>query len=163
MFEIPRKLQRQCEINELVEYHGIIHVERALEVHRTTIGRWCKGQIPVPISAIIALRALKGEYPFMEAKQWKGWGFGRDGKLYSDANQGYETGDIRAIPYQIAQIQALEAQVKDLTKQLEAAGVNVHIQIPANERWENPLHPDKLKHDELENLRSEVKRRKRRW
>lgn len=120
MFEIPRKLQRQQEINDLVAHHGLTNVERFLEVHRTTIGRWCKGQIPVPIMAIVALRALKGVFPFMEAdKTWEGWRFGRDGKLYDGAGRWYTEGEIRSTQYTTPLIEDQRKLIVELREQLD--------------------------------------------
>lgn len=120
MYELPRKLQRQHEIIDLVAEHGLIQVERYLEVHRTTIGRWCKGQIPVPIMAIIALRALKGVFPFMEAdKTWEGWRFGRDGKLYDPSNVWYTEGEIRAIQFKDPLIRSQGELIMELREKLD--------------------------------------------
>jgi hypothetical protein len=105
---------------DLVAEHGLTQVERYLEVHRTTIGRWCKGQIPVPIMAIIALRALKGVFPFMEAdKTWEGWRFGRDGKLYDGSGYWYTEGEIRAIQLKNPLIQSQGELIRELHEKLD--------------------------------------------
>jgi hypothetical protein len=133
MDETPRKLRRQLEICELVYHHGLINVERLLEVHRTTIQRWCHGKIDVPVAAIMALRALKGDFPHMESKDWVGWSFGRDGKLYEPNGYAHTAGTIAATWWRYQETSALRAQVRELEARLEAAGVRTQIVVPANE------------------------------
>lgn len=142
MHEIPRKLRRQLEISELVYWHGLANVERLLEVHRTTIQRWCNGKIDVPVSAIIALRALKGDFPHMEAKDWVGWTFGRDGKLYEPNGYAHTSGQIAATYLRYQLMAALQVQVRELEAKLQAAGVRTAVVVPANE---TPLYelPDR--------------------
>lgn len=115
-----RKQERTHQIRELVEYHGAANVERYLEVHRTTIMRWCDGKIDTPIAAIIALRALKGVFPFMEAnKTWEGWRFGRDGKLYDPSNRWYTEGEIRATQFSQPLIDSQRQLIQDLRAKLD--------------------------------------------
>lgn len=143
MFEIPRKLLRQHEIIALVEHHGLTRIERVLEVHRTTIGRWCKGQIPVPISAIIALRALKGVFPFMEAgKTWEGWRFERDGTLYEPNGTPHTEREISGIHWQHQLLATLQAQIKELEALLDAKRIPHGVVVTANDTFEDPdNHP----------------------
>lgn len=142
MIEISRKIQRRSQINELVEWHGVLTVERVLEVHRTTIQRWCNGKVDAPIVAIIALRALRGEFPMMEAEQpWRGWTFSRDGKLYCPANRAYTEGEVRAIFYQNQIVKEQHRKIIELEAKLKEAGLSTKITITANETYENPNHP----------------------
>lgn len=142
MYELPRAIQRRHEINDLVDYHGIVNVERFLEVHRTTIQRWCNGAIVVPIVAIYALRALKGEFPHMEArKTWEGWRFGRDGKLYQPNGDAYTEGEIRAIFFKDQLVRDLQQRVKQLEALLDAGNIQHRVVVTANDTYEDPSHP----------------------
>lgn len=142
MYELSRALTRRHEINDLVDWFGITEVERLLEVHRTTIYRWLNGKTVVPIVAIIALRALKGEFPHMEArKTWAGWRFGRDGTLYEPNGTPHTEGEIRAIHYQHQVVAAQQAQINELTQKLEAAGVRTKVVITANDQFVDRNHP----------------------
>lgn len=142
MYELPRKLQRQHEICDLVAHHGLTQVERYLEVHRTTIGRWCKGQIPVPIMAIVALRALKGEFPFMEAsKVWDGWTFGRDGNLYEPNGTPHTEAEIRAVFFLHQHVAALKDRIRELEARLDKAKIQHRVVVTANDTYESPDHP----------------------
>jgi hypothetical protein len=138
MHETPRKLRRQLEISELVYWHGLVEVERLLEVHRTTIQRWCSGKIDVPIAAIMALRALKGEFPHMEAKDWTGWAFGRDGKLYEPNGYAHTPGQISATWFRYQEIAALRERIQDLEARLQAAGVRTAVVVTANSTYNVP-------------------------
>lgn len=157
-----KRLRRQLEISELVYHHGLIGVERLLEVHRTTIQRWCAGKIDVPISAIVALRAFKGDFPFMEAKSWAGWHFARDGKLYDPANVPHSEGDIRSLPYQMQLVTALRNQVAELEAKLAAAGVQPRALPSANHPYANPNHPVAALMEENAQLKQAKPRRVRR-
>lgn len=142
MYELPRNIKRRHEINDLVSWFGLVEVERLLEVHRTTIQRWCNGKIDVPIVAILALRALKGDFPHMEAgKKWEGWRFGRDGTLFEPNGTPHTEGEIRAIHFQTQLVAALRQNVDELTAKLEAAGVRTKVVITANDHFEDPGHP----------------------
>lgn len=143
MYELPRHLQRRHEINDLVEWHGIINVERLLEVHRTTIQRWCNGTVNVPIVAIIALRALKGDFPHMEAgKKWEGWRFGRDGILYEPNGTPRTEGEIRGLHWLNQIVAAQRQQIKELAARLDANNIPHGVVITANDTYEDPAnHP----------------------
>lgn len=136
MYEIPRKLKRQQEICDLVCHHGIVEVERLLEVHRTTIQRWCHGHIEVPVAAIFALRALKGDFPHMEAsKEWSGWHFGRDGKLYDPSGRWYTEGEIRATQFANQLLDANRETIQSLRQQVDRLQAQLdRYDIAANER-----------------------------
>lgn len=161
MFELPRKLQRRHEINDLVEWHGLTNVERMLEVHRTTIQRWCNGVIDVPVVAIIALRSLKGDFPHMEArKKWEGWRFGRDGTLYCPAGQAFQESEIRSIPLANQLISALKERMRDLEAKLDKGNIEHRVVITANDTYEDPANPVLQMKDQIYQLTKSKRGRK---
>lgn len=144
MFEIPRALQRQHEINDLVAHHGLTQVERYLEVHRTTIGRWCKGQIPVPIMAIVALRALKGDFPRFNPSAkaaWDGWRFEQDGNLYEPNGTPHTAIEISGIYWQTQLIASLNHRVKQLEAMLDKGNIQHRVVVTANDTFEDAANP----------------------
>jgi hypothetical protein len=144
MFEIPKALQRQHEIIDLVAHHGLTQVERILEVHRTTIGRWCKGQIPVPIMAIVALRALKGDFPRFNPSAkaaWAGWRFEQDGNLYEPNGTPHTAIEISGIHWQVQLIATLNQRIKQLETLLNKGNIQHGIVVTANDTFEDADHP----------------------
>lgn len=164
MYELPRHLQRRHEINDLVEWFGIIEIERLLEVHRTTIQRWCNGTVNVPVVAIIALRSLKGDFPHMEAdKRWSGWRFGRDGTLFEPNGTPHTSAEISAIHWQTQLVAALRQQVAQLTARLDANNIPHGVVITANDHYEDPAnHPVAKLLDQVHQLKRTKRGRGRR-
>lgn len=113
-------LNRQLELKSLVEVLGQHRAADLCRVHRTTVGRWLKGQIDPPEAALIALRAaVTGQMPGRD-RAWDGWYF-QDGLLWSPEGYGFDSGQILARVYERQMIQALRKQIEDLEAKLVAA------------------------------------------
>lgn len=119
-----RKAEAYNELVELVNAFGISRSVTLLNIHMTTVMRWMTGKSEPPESALIALRAaLLGQLPGMQGRQWQGWGFGRDGRLYSASGQSWSAGDIMAQEYERALIKALQNKVRELEAKLAKATI----------------------------------------
>lgn len=117
-----RSLHAKSEATELIDDYGPSRTEALLNVHRTTVERWRTGAIEPPTAVLLALRAAcKGQVPGMELRQWEGWGFGRDGLLWSPNGRSYGPGDLMAQQYERALIRSLQSQVRDLQTRLARA------------------------------------------
>lgn len=117
-----RALAAKADVKELIDEYGMDNTGRLLDVHRTTVSRWHSGEIIAPVAVILALRAaVWGQLPGMNHKWWRGWKFGLDGYLYSDAGQQFHPGDMLARQYERALIASLQNQVKELEADLARA------------------------------------------
>lgn len=99
------------EVHDLVERIGERRALYELNVHRTTLGRWLKGQVPVPAAALRHLRQLA--YDVGADPEWQGWRF-RDGLLHSPEGYEFTPGDLYAIRFLKGQISALQTEVRTL-------------------------------------------------
>ena len=79
---------------QAVELLGEKRLERELNVHRTTIARWRKGEVRIPGKAHQVIRMLLGDMPGTEGK-WTGWRF-HDGDLVSPEGARRAPGSARA-------------------------------------------------------------------
>ncbi len=117
----------RSEIEQLIEVVGLQETINVCRVHRTTVGRWIKGQVKPPASALVTLRLLAwGKHP-REDRAWEGWIF-RRGKLVSPDGDEFEPGDVKALRYlhplvksQRKRIEELEAQIVALTREVARA------------------------------------------
>lgn len=109
------------EVAELIADYGITPAEVLLNVHRTTVQRWLDGVVPPPEAVLVALRAALGRLPGMRGRQWSGWAFGADGRLYSPAGYAYSAGDLLAQPYERAQVKALRERLAEVEARLARA------------------------------------------
>lgn len=140
------------EAVELIARLGTRQVERQLDVHPMTVRRWREGTTPVPKAALLALRALAGRLPAMERREWTGWRFADDGKLYSPEDDAFTPGDLRAARYfrELASVHQREALTlrAELTRQLEWSnhGANDAVIGPVV-RELLPLPPQLLQHE----------------
>lgn len=99
------------ELRSLVDEVGPTWAASVCGVHRTTLGRWLSGAVPVPRAALNALRAAAGRAPGMGG-HWDGWRF-VDGVLWSPEGYQYRPGDLMAQQYERPLIRALQKQVRD--------------------------------------------------
>lgn len=99
------------ELQLLVEHVGPSWAASVCGVHRTTLGRWLAGSVPVPRAALNALRAADGRAPGMGG-QWDGWHF-VDGVLWSPEGYQYRPGDLMAQVYERPLIRSLQKQVAE--------------------------------------------------
>lgn len=97
------------EAFQLIEQLGHARVIYELDIHRTTLGRWLKGQVPIPASALRHLRQLA--YDVGADPEWRGWRF-RDGLLHSPEGYWFTPGDLYSIRFLKGQIDALRAEVR---------------------------------------------------
>lgn len=91
-----------------------------LGVSIATVKRWQAGA-PMPAPAFKLLQLRYGDLSGIIGKQWAGFTFGTDEKLYLPGwRGGFEPHAIRGMFFQVQQVKALEAQIRDL-KRREAA------------------------------------------
>ena len=132
---------KQSELAKLVDELGPSRIASICRVHRTTVGRWLKGQVPIPESAILALRAYGwGEMPGLE-RAWDGWFF-RDGLLWSPNGDKFDPGEIMALIYMRPLVIAQREQIAELEAKLIAATREATKYDPAaNDRaiWESDV------------------------
>lgn len=107
MLETNQRPQR--DLRTLIELIGQRRVERELNVHRTTIGRWLAGHVRVPGATHQAVRSLLGDLPGT-AGRWTGWRF-HDGNLLSPAGESFRAGDVLSL---ILLRQQLSAQAREI-------------------------------------------------
>lgn len=107
MLEINARPLR--DLRTLLEAIGQRRVERELNVHRTTILRWLKGQVQIPGHQHQVIKMLLGDLPGTAGK-WTGWRF-HDGLLLSPAGDAYQPGEVMAIGLNHQRITALEREL----------------------------------------------------
>jgi hypothetical protein len=131
-----RAKQHQQEIIDLVNDLGIYRCEQILNVHRTTLQRWMRGQSKVPEAALFALRGVaKGQLPGQDDSSWQGWHFHNDGNLYSPDGRPFHVGDLLAQQYERQLLKAQQARIKELEAKLARLEEFAdRIDIAANER-----------------------------
>lgn len=118
-----REAAAKADVKELIDELGAENVGRLLDVHRTTISRWHSGEIVAPIAVILALRgAARGQLPGMNHTWWRGWKFGLDGYLYSDAGQQFHPGDLLARQYERALIASQKREIELLNEKIRQLG-----------------------------------------
>lgn len=126
MLETNERPRRDLRL--LIDAIGQRDVERALNVHRTTVARWASGDGRIPGAQLHAIRALLGDLPGT-AGRWHGWRF-HAGLLHSPANDTYEPGEILAVRLQQQRVAALDrenrelkARIRVLEKTLDMTGL----------------------------------------
>lgn len=110
VLEVNRIPQR--DLKRLIELIGQRQVERALNVHRTTVRRWTLGAAAIPGAQSLAIRALLGDHPGT-AGQWTGWRF-HDGLLIAPGGDTYTPGEVLAIRLQQQRVAVLDRELRDL-------------------------------------------------
>lgn len=90
-----QKNEHIWQLKELIEDRGREAVERALNVHRTTVKRWLDGtvQMPTPMRSHVAM--LLGHLPGTDGL-WRGWRFWK-GELWSPEGYVYRENDVSGI------------------------------------------------------------------
>ena len=103
-----------------------------LQVSLKTFRRWKSGKSTPPHSAIIALNMrLGGDLSAIAGKDWAGFCFGYDGKLYIDCwRGGFDPHQIRAMFFRTQLVSHHEATIRQLEKRI--AGLEADV-IEANE------------------------------
>lgn len=125
------------EAPALIEELGAHRCETLLNVHRTTILRWRNGERRCPGWAVEVMRAAaRCHLPGQDSKLWHGWGFGKDGLLYSDTGYPFGPHDLLALPYERAAGKAQREEIADLRAQLE----QLKVKLAAYEYASNDAH-----------------------
>lgn len=83
------------DLEQLIERVGRTHVERHLNVHRTTVLRWLAGKVKIPGAKHQAVRMLLGDLPGTDG-QWTGWRFW-EGMLISPAGDKFGPGQVLSL------------------------------------------------------------------
>lgn len=117
------------DLERLLELIGQPSVERQLDVHRTTIGRWLSGQVKIPGAKHLAIRELLGHLPGTDGK-WEGWRFWQ-GKLNSPGGDQFAPGDVLSLILLRQQLTAQRREIVELKARLMQAERSV--QVSANE------------------------------
>jgi hypothetical protein len=119
-------------LRALIELIGQKRVERELNVHRTTIKRWLKGEVTIPGHQHQVIRMLLGDLPGTCGK-WNGWRF-HDGVFVSPGGDTYRPGDILALVILRQQLTAQRREIEDLRVKLAIAENAIeHLAPAANE------------------------------
>lgn len=95
----------------------------ALQINRTTLGRWLAGQVKVPHSAALVLRQLAEGIPPGGSDHWRGFRFdGND--VVTPAGDRIAARRLESLSWvegmRAGQIAALEREIADLRGQLES-------------------------------------------
>lgn len=95
------RLRRACAdiqaLKDLIADRGQPAVERALDVHRTTILRWLQGTVKINQAKAAHIRMLLGHLPGTDGK-WEGWRFW-EGKLCCANGESYTAEEIARYRY----------------------------------------------------------------
>lgn len=118
------------DLRRLIELEGQPYVERQLNVHRTTVGRWLSGAVAVPGAKHLALRSLLGDLPGTDGR-WTGWRF-THGKLTSPAGDAFTAGGVLSLILLRQQLSAQERTIRELKIRL-AVAEGAHMYQSAND------------------------------
>lgn len=117
-------------MTNLISQIGQPSVERQLDVHRTTVKRWLKGQVKIPGAKHLAIRELLGHLPGTDGK-WEGWRFWQ-GKLNSPGGDQYGPGDVLSLVLLRQQLSAQRREIEALRVKLAIADAAIdHLTTPA--------------------------------
>lgn len=131
MLEINEKPRR--DLRRLIDLIGQRAVERELNVHRTTVGRWLKGAVRIPGADHLAIRALLGDAPGT-AGHWTGWRF-YDGELLAPGGDRFTAGQVLSLRLQMQRAAQLEHEVRALRQKVKILETALDLYQPAaNER-----------------------------
>jgi len=108
----------QHELEELIDaIGGPGFVERALNVHRTTLMRWRTGKTLPSQATMDVLRALAGHQLPGAGKDWKGWSFRRGKLIPPDFAWEFGPDEVRASYWDKQTIKSLQAELAHLRAQ----------------------------------------------
>ncbi len=126
VLEVNRIPQR--DLKRLIELIGQRGVERALNVHRTTVHRWLSGRVRLPGAHHLAVQGLLGDLPGTGGA-WTGWRF-HDGLLYAPGGDRYTPGEVLALRLQQQRVREFDREFRDmrarirvLEKTIDMAGI----------------------------------------
>lgn len=131
MLEINARPLR--DLKALIELIGQHRVERELNVHRTTVFRWLKGEVKIPGHQHQVIRMLLGDLPGTCGK-WTGWRF-HNGQLVNDAGNAFNPGDILALIF-------LRQQLAAQRREIEALKIRLAVTEEAERRHSGAANED---------------------
>lgn len=120
-------------LRQLLELIGERRVLRELNVHRTTVRRWLKGEVQIPGHQHQVIRMLLGDLPGTAGK-WTGWRF-HDGLLLSPGGDTYRPGDVLALVL-------LRQQLTAQRRELDALKIRLAIAEEAERRHAGAANED---------------------
>jgi hypothetical protein len=110
MLEINARPGR--DLRALITLIGERGVLRELNIHRTTVRRWLKGEVQIPGHQHQVIRLLLGDLPGTCGK-WTGWRF-HQGELYSPGGDRFGPGDVLSLILLRQQLAAQAREIKAL-------------------------------------------------
>jgi hypothetical protein len=116
-------------LRQLLELIGERRVLRELNVHRTTVRRWLKGEVQIPGHQHQVIRLLLGDLPGTCGK-WTGWRF-HDGELLSPGGDAYQPGHVLSLVLLRQQLTAQQREIERLRVRLAIAEEAVERLAPA--------------------------------
>jgi hypothetical protein len=116
-------------LRALIELIGERRVLRELNVHRTTIRRWLKGEVQIPGHQHQVIKLLLGDLPGTCGK-WTGWRF-HDGALCSPGGDTYRPSDVLSLVILRQQLTAQRREIEALKIRLAIAEDAVERLAPA--------------------------------
>jgi hypothetical protein len=134
MLEINARPGR--DLRALITLIGERGVLRELNIHRTTVRRWLKGEVQIPGHQHQVIRLLLGDLPGTCGK-WTGWRF-HQGELYSPASDRFGPGDVLSLVLLRQQLGAQRRELEQLKVKLAIAEQAVATLAPAandSQRW----------------------------
>ncbi len=117
------------DLRALVEKVGRKHIERQLNVHRTTVLRWLDGKVKIPGHQHQVIRMLLGDLPGTAGK-WQGWRF-HEGHLYSPNGDRFSAGNVLSLVLLRQQLTARDRENAALRVQLAMAEQTIAQLSPA--------------------------------
>lgn len=107
------------DLRALIDRIGQRRVERELNVHRTTVLRWLKGQVQIPGHQHQVIKMLLGDLPGT-CGMWNGWRF-HDGLLLSPDGDTFRPGDVLSLIFLRQQLTAQQREINQLKVRLAIA------------------------------------------
>lgn len=115
------------------EFRELVHGTNAdlaeyFEVDPRTLRRWKSGDVPIP-GAVARLARLRfaGDASALMGKDWSGFRFGSDGKLYIEEwRGGFDPHGIRSMFFTVQLVRHHEATIRQLERRI--AGLEQDVQ-----------------------------------
>lgn len=118
-----------ADLRALIEKIGEPRLCFELNIHRTTVRRWLKGEVQLPGHQHQVIRLLLGDLPGTEGR-WRGWRFWK-GKLLSPAGEAFEAGQVLSLVLLRQQLTAQRQEIEALKTRLQIAEKAVEVLTPA--------------------------------
>lgn len=119
------------ELEELINtLGGAEYVERALNVHRTTLLRWRSGKTLPTQATMDLLRGLAGSKMPWAGKDWDGWRFER-GQLLGPEGEHFTAGELKAWHFEKQLIRAQHEEITRLRGMVQQLAIAAKTLDPA--------------------------------